>query len=228
VQVHPSPAYAAAHPDAHLKTESWFILDAEPMGDGHPLVFKGLVPGVTEDELRERIADGSLPEILRSEPAIPGQCHTLESGMVHALGAGVLVAEVQTPSDTTFRLYDWTKEYDRLPRALHVDQAIECIDFEAEPPPEPIAAPDGAVLARVAGTDFYTIDDARPDDDGLALPPDSCALLMTIAGSGHIVCHGHEDTPISVGMTAAVPAAIAATTRIVSDEHLRVLLIELV
>jgi mannose-6-phosphate isomerase len=228
VQVHPSPEYAAAHDDAHLKTESWYILDAEPMGDEPPLIFKGLAPGVTEEDLRQRIADGTLPEVLLSEPAIPGQCHTLESGTVHALGAGVLVAEVQTPSDTTFRLYDWTKEYDRPPRALHVDQAVACIDFDAGPAPEPMAAPDGAVLSRVAATDFYSIDDARPDENGLTVPPDSCALIMTIAGSGWIVCDGLEDTPISVGVTAAIPAAIAATTRIVADEHLRVLLVALV
>lgn len=226
VQVHPSPAYAAAHPGANLKTESWFILDAEPIGDTPPVIFKGLAEGTTEDELRRRIADGTLAEILLSQPAVPGDCHTLDSGTVHALGAGVLVAEVQTPSDTTFRLYDWAAEYARPPRALHIDQAIRCIDFNAPAPPDPFVAPPGVPRARVAETDFYTIDDTRPD--GSPLPPDSCALVMTIAGTGTIATEGLPDTPISVGDTALIPAAIAARTRINPGEHLRVLLIALV
>jgi mannose-6-phosphate isomerase len=226
VQVHPSPACARADPDAHLKTESWFILDAEPMHDRAPVIFKGLAQGVDEDELRRRIADNSLPEVLRAGPAVPGDCHTLESGTVHALGAGVLVAEVQTPSDTTYRLYDWTAEYRRPPRAMHLDQAIRCIDFNAPAPPGPRAAPPGAARARVAATDFYTIDDARPADD--TLPPDACALVMTIAGRGLIESGGLPDTPLALGDTALVPAAIAGRTRIRAHEHLRVLLISLV
>jgi len=226
VQVHPSPAYAASHPGAHLKTESWFILDAEPIGEAAPVVFKGLRAGVDEAELRRRVADGTLAEVLLREPAVPGDCHTLLSGTVHALGAGVLVAEVQTPSDTTFRLYDWTAEYARPPRALHVDEAVACIDFDAGEPLEARTAPAGAARARVAETEFYTIDDERPG--GASLAADACALIMTIAGSGRIVSEGLADTPISVGATALVPAAIAGKTRIVADEHLRVLLIGLV
>lgn len=226
VQVHPSPGYAASHADAHLKTESWFILDAEPVGDVAPVVFKGLASGVDEAELRRRVADGTLAEVLLSEPAVPGQCHTLLSGTVHALGAGVLVAEVQTPSDTTFRLYDWTAEYARAPRALHVDEAVACIDFGAGEPAAARWAPAGAARARVSETEFYTIDDARPE--GEALAAGACALIMTIAGSGRIESDGLADTPISVGVTALVPAAIAGKTRVVADEHLRVLLIGLV
>ncbi len=227
VQIHPSPAYAASHADAHLKTESWFILDAEPMGDHAPVIYKGLKPGTDEATLRKHIAEGTLAEVLISEPAIPGACHTLPSGTVHALGGGVLVAEVQTPSDTTFRLYDWTKEYGRAERALHIDQAIECTDFTDGTPPESLAAPDGATQSRVASTEFYTIDDTRPTDTPIHLPAGACTLLMTIAGSGRVVTEGRADTPLTVGTTALVPAAIAGITALESDEHLRVLVIGL-
>ncbi len=167
VQVHPSAAYAAEHAEAHLKTESWFVLDAEPGS----VIYKGLKDGVTREDLKKAITDGTVPEVMRSEPAVVGACHTLESGTVHALGAGVLVAEVQTPSDTTYRVYDWASEYGREGRELHVEQAVECASF-AEPS-EGVAADlsissakmgvggppkMGSVRTRVSGTDFYTMD----------------------------------------------------------------------
>lgn len=227
VQIHPSPHYAATHPDAHLKTESWYILDAEPMNNTAPVIYKGFKPGIDESAVREHIAEGTLVDILLSEPAIPGVCHTLPSGTVHALGAGVLVAEVQTPSDTTFRLYDWTHEYGRPERALHIDEALACIDFDNPHTPMPISAPSGSTKSRMATTDDYTIDEIRPDEEPATLPDGACALIMTIAGQGHITAPGHPDTPIAVGDTALVPAALAGSTTLRSEGHLRVLVIAL-
>jgi len=128
VQVHPSPEYAAAHAEAHLKSEAWYIVGAEPGA----VIYKGLKPGVSADQLRAALAantDDAVVPLLNKVPVAPGDCHYLPSGTCHALGAGVLVAEVQTPSDTTFRVYDWG----RTGRELHVEQAIECIDFDTPP-----------------------------------------------------------------------------------------------
>jgi len=102
VQVHPSPGYAAAHPGANLKTECWYILEAAPGA----VIYKGVKAGTTRELFAAHIRDGTVVGDLVSVPAVVGECHTLPSGTVHALGAGVLVAEVQTPSDTTFRIYD--------------------------------------------------------------------------------------------------------------------------
>ena len=101
VQVHPSPAFAQAHPEAHLKTECWFIMDHEPGA----VIYKGFRPGVTPEDFRRAMANdpASTVKMLEAVPAVVGECHNLPSGTLHALGAGVLVAEVQTPSDTTFR-----------------------------------------------------------------------------------------------------------------------------
>ena len=163
VQVHPSPAYAKAHPQAHLKTESWFVLEAEPDAEGNPpMIYKGFQEGVTKDDLAKAIADGTVPSIMRKELAVAGQCHTLPSGTVHALGAGVLVAEIQTPSDTTFRVYDWAKEYGREGRELHIEQAVECASFEHPPiatHAEAFMADDMSVLATMPPQDRFN---ARP------------------------------------------------------------------
>ena len=123
VQVHPSPEYAYSHPESHLKSEAWVILDTTPEG----LIYVGLKEGTTEDALRKSVENNTVPKLLNAINVNKGECYYLPSGTCHALGAGVLVAEVQTPSDTTFRVWDWG----RTGRTMHVDQAMECIDFDA-------------------------------------------------------------------------------------------------
>lgn len=129
VQVHPSPAFARAHPEAHLKTECWLILDAA----ADSRIFKGVKPGVTRETFERALSQGDgagVVELMESVAAVIGECHNLPSGTVHALGAGVLVAEVQTPSDTTFRVYDWGRLENGTPRRLHIRESLECIQWE--------------------------------------------------------------------------------------------------
>ena len=218
VQVHPSPDYAAAHPDAHLKTESWVVLDAEEGA----VIYKGLTPGASGADLRDAIERGTVPDLLVAEPARVGDCHTLPSGTVHALGAGVLVAEIQTPSDTTFRVYDWAAEYGRAGRELHTDAAIECADLA--PAPAPVPGPDapggphGAVSrARAAETDYYTIETVRASCASVELAPDDAApvVVMVPSTAGASLASSTDAFPeleLSAGRTALVPAACARDT----------------
>lgn len=207
VQVHPSPEYARAHAGAHLKTESWYIVEGEtgalPGGElVEALIFKGLKPGVTRERFREDIAAGRAAADLLSEAATAGFCHTLPSGTVHALGAGVLVAEVQTPSDTTFRVYDWTREYARAERELHIDQALACIDFEHPGAPAAVDARNGGIAAE---TDFYTI---RAVHEGFDFEPGLAAAVMVLAGDGVIAGRGCE-VEVRTGTTVLIPAVVA-------------------
>ncbi len=124
VQVHPTAGYAADRAGVDVKEETWVVLEA---AEGAQL-YLGVRDGATVDDLR---ATAGTPEIvahLRGVPARVGAVHHVPAGTVHALGAGVVVAEVQTPSDSTFRLYDWTQELGRDPRPLHVDAALACIE----------------------------------------------------------------------------------------------------
>ena len=127
VQVHPDERYCQGNPGAHLKCEAWYVLQSDP---GARLL-KGLRPGTTRDVFRRAIEQGTVEQHVNAVPAKPGSAFYLPSGTVHALGAGILVAEVQTPSDTTFRVYDFnrTDPSTGKPRALHIQQALECIDF---------------------------------------------------------------------------------------------------
>jgi mannose-6-phosphate isomerase len=124
VQVHPSPDFAGAHPHAHLKTESWFVLHAEPGAR----IWRGVRPRVSRAEF-ERVlrGGGDIVPLLVELPVRAGDCIDLPSGLCHALGAGITVAEIQTPSDTTFRVFDWNRNDPSRP--LHVDEAMACIGF---------------------------------------------------------------------------------------------------
>lgn len=195
VQVHPSPAYAEAHPDAHLKTECWFVLDAEPGA----VIYAGLRPGVGASELREAIESGRVPEVMLSVPAVPGQLHDLPSGTVHALGAGVLVCEVQTPSDTTFRVYDWASEYGRAGRELHIEQALACA--QTSPPPAPTAAPETSGLHALVANEHYRVSLAR----GLVRIPGAGPAVIVATG-GPVSAGALK---LAHGQTALAPSAIA-------------------
>ncbi|MFN7020419.1 MAG: type I phosphomannose isomerase catalytic subunit [Phycisphaerales bacterium] len=230
VQVHPSPGHAARTKDAHLKTESWYIVAAEPGAKLHI----GFRPGVarTAFALAARNGDPALVHMLREVPAVPGECHTLPSGTVHALGAGVLVAEVQTASDTTYRLYDWG----RAGREMHIAEALRCCRFEDDPtearigpdgPPTRAALGPADTRGRIAATDHYTLEELRPKpgqplpliDPADAAAPTRPIVLMVLTGHGTLThaAAAFPDRPISTGQTLLIPASAAQATAIRAD-----------
>jgi mannose-6-phosphate isomerase len=124
VQVHPDETYAAANASAHLKTESWFVLAAK----SGATIWRGVKEHVTKQEFETRLRSGaSILDLLVEVRVQPGDCIDLPSGLCHALGEGITVAEIQTPSDTTFRVFDWNRNDPS--RLLHLDQAMACIQF---------------------------------------------------------------------------------------------------
>ncbi|MCH2161536.1 MAG: class I mannose-6-phosphate isomerase [Phycisphaerales bacterium] len=125
VQVHPSPEYAAEHEEAKVKSEWWFIISAEPGA----CVYRGIRPEVTPAAFKQSIEQGTTLEFLEKIPVHEGMCIRLPSGICHAMGAGILAAEVQTTSDTTFRVWDWNRNDPNRP--LHIEQAMGSMRFGA-------------------------------------------------------------------------------------------------
>jgi len=121
VQVHPSAEYARAHPEAHFKSEAWIVLRAAPGAE----IYRGIDPSMTRGQFAALLdADRVLDALIRV-PVVAGDCIHLPSGICHALGAGIMAAEVQTPSDTTFRVWDWGRRDPARP--LHRREALECL-----------------------------------------------------------------------------------------------------
>lgn len=131
VQVHPDDHYARRmNPPDLGKTEAWYIIEAIP----DATIYAGLRAGVDREQLKIAIDHGRTEDCLHKVVPRAGDCLFIPSGTVHALGAGLLVAEIQQASNTTFRLFDWNRVGpDGKSRALHIEQAIQTIDFDAGP-----------------------------------------------------------------------------------------------
>jgi mannose-6-phosphate isomerase len=210
VQVHPSPAYAAAHPEAHLKSEAWYIVEADPGA----VIYKGVQPGVTAEQFRAAIEKNVREEVealLIRVPVKAGDCHYLPSGTCHALGAGIVVAEVQTPSDTTFRVYDWG----RTDRELHIDEALACMTFG---PPDvrehekrTHVAGMFTAITRLVLCEHFRIEKVRMHEGfEQELPYDQPAIWMVLEGRGRITPGtSNQDAPTVAfkrGETLLIPA----------------------
>jgi len=125
LQVHP-PADKAAELKGEPKTEMWFIADAAPDAS----LFVGLKRGVTRVAFEKKIADGSVADCFHRIPVKAGDAMFLPSGRVHAIGAGLVIFEIQQNSDTTYRVFDWNRVgLDGKPRELHIAQSLASIDF---------------------------------------------------------------------------------------------------
>ena len=180
VQVHP-PATVAGRLGGEPKSEMWFILDA--LLDSH--LYAGLKRGVTRADFETALHEGTVAEKIHSFPIKAGDAMFIPSGRIHAIGAGNLIVEVQQNSDTTYRVFDWNRlGLDGEPRALHVAESLEAIDFD-DPEPQ-IAQPDGEVIVdcEFFRVEKWTLDQPRTSTGK------GFAVFTVISGS--VSCGGRE------------------------------------
>lgn len=217
VQVHPD-AESVKHlwPSEHSKNEAWFVLDAAPGSK----VYAGLLPGVDEAVLRRKVADGSCAECLHTFEPRPGDCLYLPAGTVHAVGGGVLMAEVQESSDATFRLFDWNRvDSQGRSRELHVEKAMACINWE-QGAVEPVRAQGYPRLGETAGgrvrqelvnCPYFRLEYVR-ESGALALGgPGRMRVAIVLHGRGELV--GQQGpAALRAGDVLLLPAAAPAVT----------------
>jgi len=213
IQVHPSPQYAREHDDVHLKSEAWYIVDADPGA----VIYKGIREGVTAEQFRAAIETNDPQQVVNCMIAVPvraGDCHYLPSGTCHALGAGVLVAEVQTPSDTTFRVFDWG----RTDRELHIEQAMQCIAFESPDTSEyeqrAHIAGMFTTVSRLVNCEHFRIEKVRMSEGyEQEIPYDQPTIWILLQGKGTISPgNGATDVSFHQGQTLLMPAAMKNAT----------------
>lgn len=175
VQVHPNDAYAFAHEGQQGKTEMWYVIDCEK--DAY--LYIGFAREVTRQEVAQAIQDETLPGLLQRVPVKPGDCFLIEAGTVHAIGAGILLAEVQQSSNITYRLYDYGRKDARgNTRALHIERALEVMTY-TKAPPQPFAR------YHLQNTDYFTVDKATVigQIEGVTAN-DSFTALLLYRGAG--------------------------------------------
>jgi mannose-6-phosphate isomerase len=205
VQVHPTDATAREleGPTAVGKTEAWVVLEADPIAR----LYTGLLPGTTPERLRQAIASGNVEDLLFTHAPSPGDCLFLPAGTVHAIGAGVLLFEIQQTSDLTYRLFDWGR-----PRELHVEKGLASVDFTLGPcrPAYPTDEGHGRVrrisLAECEHFSLGSWDTTQPFRAGEA---GKCRVLVGTAGQATIQ-HAGKSYRIGVGDVLLLPAEIGA------------------
>lgn len=209
VQVHPPAAYVEHHPEARLKTESWYVLEADP---GSAL-FLDVAPGVSLGDIAGCMGSGDIVPLLRRVDAVAGDFWHLPAGLVHALGAGTMVAEIQTPSDTTFRMYDWSHEYGRQPRELHAEAALQSIRLDLPEYHIPVV-PGGQEPRVLTDNSHYRILEHRADDrDTVVGDAPGPAILLVTSGTLRM-----GDLNLTAGTTVVVPHASGEVTFHASGE----------
>lgn len=126
VQVHPPDDMARERHNAYGKTEMWYILESQKPS----YIYTGFRRPVAKEEFEKALEDGTLPDLLNKEEAHPGDVFFTPAGRVHAIGAGIILAEIQQTSDITYRIYDWGRKDNKgNSRELHIDLAFDAINF---------------------------------------------------------------------------------------------------
>jgi mannose-6-phosphate isomerase len=206
VQVHPNDAQAARLDPPDLgKTEAWIVLDAAPRS----LIYAGLKPGIDRPALESAVLEGRCADCLHSFHPQAGDCVFLPAGTVHSLGAGLLVAEIQQSSDTTFRLFDWNRlGPDGKPRPLHVEQGLKAVDYEIGPVnPQPAQMTDRPGTSRLVACEKFVLDKLSFDAPCEIGGDGRCHILIVLEGS--LFVEGDPAlAPMSLGSTALVPACL--------------------
>lgn len=175
IQVHP-PASKAAALGGEPKTEMWYIAAAQP---GARLVV-GLKAGVTRESFAAAIASGTVAQLVHEIPVQAGDSIFIPSGRLHAIGAGLLIFEIQQNSDTTYRVFDWNRVgLDGKPRDLHIEESLVSIDFSDTEPT--VDQPCGNVLASCEHFEVERLMMATGESVGLART-DRFSLLHVVEG----------------------------------------------
>jgi len=197
VQVHPHEGYVNDHPGTRLKTESWYVVDSEPGS----VLFHGLASDSDLASVRRAIGTPAIVPHLRTVEAVPGSFHHVPAGLVHSLGAGVMVAEVQTPSDTTFRLYDWAEEYGRAPRQMHHEQGAAALVVHPEGADSLEPWPQLGVRSLIANQHYWICEHRRGEGAFPLSDPPGPRVLMVMSGAAAV-----SGLLLKAGTTAIVPA----------------------
>lgn len=207
IQVHPDDKLAKERHNSKGKTEMWYIMKADENAE----LIIGFNREINKDSYLKHLEEKKLMAILNSEPVKEGDVFYLPAGRVHAIGSGILLAEIQQTSDITYRIYDFDrKDTDGKFRELHTDLAVDAIDYsfyESYRTEKGISgkSPDTLVECKYFTTNEINLN-SRLEKDISQL--DSFVIYICLAGSCEIVQANQEKTSVSTGETVLIPASL--------------------
>lgn len=206
VQVHPDDEYGLKNANSLGKTEMWYIIDAVP---GAKLVY-GLKEGITNNIFKQAIETGNVEEMLNYVPVKKGDVFFIPSGLVHAIGAGILLAEIQQNSNITYRVYDYNRiGKDGKPRELHVNDALNVILNRNESEINKIRYSKGKTSENnLANCEYFNVDKYNINGNlNLSTNNESFNSILCLDGIGTI-CYNNEQFPIAKGDSYFIPAGL--------------------
>ena len=222
VQVHPDNKFAAQYENGELgKTEMWYIMDAKP---GANLVF-GLKEGTTPDVMRESAQNGTLEEHLNFVPVKKGDFFYIPAGTVHAIRDGIIIAEIQQSSNTTYRVYDYNRvDKSGNKRELHIEKAVLATDYSSNgqlPSASPGEPFPGGFFQTLASNEYFTVVKYESDQEvTLKKSTDKFEMLVFTQGFGEIEYSGNSYKFLP-GDSFFIPAAMEGYTIKGNCEFLR-------
>lgn len=208
VQVHPNNEYAQRVEGEYGKTEMWYVVDCD---EGASLLY-GFKHNITKEEFRERIENNTLLEVTNSVPVKKGDVFFIEAGTLHAIGKGILIAEIQQNSNTTYRIYDYGRVgADGKPRQLHIDKAVDVTNLcPAKPYPqsEPVDM-GGWTKKRLAKCEYFTVDVINVDTSA-ALEADKSSFvnILVLDGGCVLSSEGNDAVELKKGDSVFIPAGL--------------------
>jgi mannose-6-phosphate isomerase len=210
LQVHP-PASKAAGLGGEPKTEMWFVAAAAPDAE----LFVGLKRGVTRAEFEKKVRTGEVAECFHRVPVRAGDAMFLPSGRVHAIGAGLVIFEIQQNSDTTYRVFDWKRVgLDGKPRELHIAQSLASIDFnDFEPALAQGKFAGDALIQRRSLVDdpLFKVEIWKLNPGGRdGLKPEKLQIFAATRGEVEITS-GSTSVTLSAGQFSLIPASLERT-----------------
>jgi mannose-6-phosphate isomerase len=193
IQVHPGNGYALENEGEFGKTEMWYILDAQEGA----FLYYGFSQAVTREELRTRIEDNTILDVLNRVAVKKGDVFFIEAGMIHAIGKGIMIAEIQQNSNTTYRVYDYNRmDSDGNKRELHIAKALDVTDTNfvpGVPQARAYVQKPGYRITRLASCVYFTVDHLSIDSFvKLDCGRKSFTSLLFIDGSGSILFENRE------------------------------------
>lgn len=187
IQVHPSDEYALRVEGEYGKTEMWYVMDCEP---GAFLYF-GVNREISQEEFRRRIENNTVLEVLNRVDVHPGDVFFIESGTIHAIGAGILICEIQQNSNCTYRVYDYDRRgADGKPRELHVEKALEVSRLTPSDTADRQGGEEslpGGSRKKLASCKYFTTEKLTVDSSlELEVGEESFVSLIILTGSGRV------------------------------------------
>lgn len=207
IQVHPGDAYAQAHGELYGKTESWYILSAEP---GAKLYYGHTAK--TREELSKAVHEGHIQSILRTVPVKAGEFYYVPSGTLHALGTGIVALETQQSSDMTFRFYD----FDRVDpttgkkRDLQVEEALEVTTVPHKDPDirQAVTTQDNARVTTLVDATYFAVQKIEITKQSTLQMPHRYMIQTVIGGSGTLKVGG-QTYEVKKGTTYLLPKTVS-------------------